>query len=178
MTSPEPSRRSIDPSVRGILVLAVVVVIGLLLLAKAAPSSSTTIATRNHPGPSLPTTIKPLVDTTRPTTTSPTTLGPAHPLAQVKVLVLNGTGGKIKFAASTNVKKLQAKGYGTLAPGDTNGRPASVVYVAPGYQADGVAVAAVLNIPAASVVALPSPAPVPNAGQANVIVLLGQDTAA
>jgi hypothetical protein len=178
MTAPERSRRTLDPSVRGLLVLAVVVVLGLLLLAKAAPSSSTTIATRDKPGPTVPVTTQPqTTGTTRPSA-PPTTLGVAHPAAQVKVLVLNGTGGKIKLAAGTNAVKVKAKGYTTLPAGDAVARPKSAVFFAPGYHADAVAVGKVLNIPAASAVPVPTPSPAPNAGQANVIVLLGQDTPA
>jgi hypothetical protein len=160
------------------LVLAVVVLLGMLLLAKAAPSSSTTIATRKSSGSTVPTVGAPQTTTTRPTTTTPTTIGNPHPAAQVKVLVLNGTGGKIKMAATINGGKIKAKGYSTLAPGDAVGRPTSAVFYAPGYQADAIAVGKVLNIPAASAVPVPTPPPAPNAGQANVIVLLGQDTPA
>lgn len=176
MTAPERTRRTIDPAVRGILVLAVVVVLGLLLLAKAAPSSSTTIATRKHPGPTTPTTAPPTTE--KPTTTTPTTLGPSRPASQVKVQVANGTGGKIAKAAGLKGAKLKAKGYDTLSPANATARPTSAVYFAPGYQADAVAVGAVLGIPPTSVLPVPTPAPVPNAAQANVIVMLGQDTPA
>ncbi len=177
MTSPEPSRRSLDPSVRGVLVLAVVVVLGLLLLAKAAPSSSTTIATRKNPGPTLPANVNSPTSTSRPTTSTPTTLGTVHPAAQVKVLVMNGTGGKIPMAAGLNATKLKAKGFNTLAPANAVARPTSAVYFAAGYHADAVAVAAVLGIPPDSAVPVPTPLPPsPDASKANVIVLLGQDT--
>jgi hypothetical protein len=177
MTAPEGTRRSIDPSVRGLLVLAVVVLLGMLLLAKAAPSSSTTIATRKNPGPSLPAATG-STTTTRPTTTTSTTIGIPHAAAQVKVLVLNGTGGKIAMAATVNGVKVKAKGYDTLPPGNAVARPTSAVFYAPGYQADAVAVGKVLSIPATAAVPVPTPPPAPNASQANVIVLLGQDTPA
>jgi len=160
------------------LVLAVVVVVGLLLLAKAAPSSSTTIATRKSPGPTLPTKANsPSTTTTRPTTSTPTTMGTVHPPAQVKVLVMNGTGGKIPKAAGLNTAKVKAKGFATLDPANAVARPTSAVYFATGYHADAVAVGAVLGIPPAAAVPVPTPPPpAPNASQANVIVLLGQDT--
>ncbi|MDQ6697457.1 MAG: LytR C-terminal domain-containing protein [Actinomycetota bacterium] len=176
MTAPQTSRRSLDPSVRGVLVLAVVVVVGVLLLAKASPSSSTTVASREHPGPTLPTTTPP-TSTTRPTPSTPTTLGAVHPASQVKVLVMNGTGGRIPMAAGLNATKLKAKGFNTLAPANAVTRPTSAVYFVPGYQADAVAVGAVLGIPASSAVPVPTPLPQsPDASKANVIVLLGQDT--
>lgn len=176
MTAPQKSRRTVDPSIRGLLVLAVVVVLGLLLLAKAAPSSSTTIATRKDPGPTVPGTTRPPTTTTRPTTT--TTTGVPHPAAQVKVLVLNGTGGKVAKAAGTNAAKIKAKGYNTIEPGNAVARPTSAVFFAAGYQGDAVAVGKILDISATAVVSMPDPPPAPNASLANVVVLLGQDTPA
>ncbi len=177
VTSPQRARRSLDPSVRGVLVLAVVVVLGLLLLAKAAPSSST-VATRDRSGTSASSTSRPQdTATTKPATTTPTTTGVTHPAAQVKVLVMNGTAGKIPMAAGLNGAKIKAKGYDTLPPANAVGRPVSAIYFAPGYQGDATDVGKVLGLSVAPV-PVPTPSPAPNASQANVIVVLGQDAPA
>ena len=153
--------------------LAAVVVIGLVLLAKAAPSSSTTVATRDRSNvTSTSTTSPPETTTTAPTTT---TTGVAHPVAEVKVVVLNGSGGKRGVGASNTVK-IKAKGYNTLSPGNAVARPTTAVFYAAGYAADAVEVAKMLGLGATSTMPVPTPSPAPGGTEANVIVVLGEDT--
>ncbi|HEX4979399.1 MAG TPA: hypothetical protein VFV35_04970, partial [Acidimicrobiales bacterium] len=53
----------------------------------------------------------------------------------------------------------------------------SGVYFTADYQADAVAIAAALGIPADLVKPVPAPAPVPDLKTANVLVVLGSDHA-
>lgn len=172
MTAPERTKgRGLDASMRGVLVLAVVVVVGLVLLAKAAPSSSSSTAKPDR----TTTTLAP-----RPTTTlgpTTTTKPPAaHPPAQVKVLVLNATGGAVRGASASNGAKVKAQGYDALPPANAVSRPVSAVYFAAGYETDATNVAKALGLAVKVVAPVPSPAPAPNATSANVIVVLGADT--
>lgn len=169
--------RGLEPSTRGVLVLAVVVVLGLVLLAKAAPSSSTSVASPIRSNATAPTSAP------RPRVTAPVTTtavpGVIHPPAQVKVLLMNATNGKVPKAAALNGAKVKAAGFVALAPANANApRPVTAVYYAPGYQADAVAVAKVLRRPASVAAPLPTPSPAPSVPQANVVVVLGQDTPA
>ena len=167
-------RRGLDPATRGVIVLVVVVVLGLALLAKAAPSSSTSTAEPDRSDATSTTSEQ--TTTTRPVTT--TTKPPAtHPVAQVKVLVLNGSGGIPKIAGS-NTEKVEDRGYDALPPGNAVARPATAVFFAPGYEGDALEVAKVLGLAPTVVAALPSPPPSPDASEANVVVVLGKDAPA
>ena len=77
-----------------------------------------------------------------------TTVVQAHDPAQVKVLVLNGSGKS--GVAKAGKDQLAAANYTVLEPGNAEGGTvtASIVYFVPGYDADAAAIAAKLGLPA------------------------------
>jgi hypothetical protein len=160
---------------RGIVLLAIALVIGIVLLnATDDQPPGTDLATGSRSGGSSDD-----GDTTAPSTTStapPTTLAAARNPAEVKVLVANASTVR-GAAGGARTKLLEAK-YNVLSPVDapTKGAESAVFFTAE-YQADAVAVAAALEIPAELVKPLPTPAPVPDLKKANVLVLLGSDHA-
>jgi hypothetical protein len=151
---------------RGALLIAAAVLLGAGLLANgfrddhvasgAAPTPTTTRST-------VPGTTTPVVQ--------------AHDPAQVKVLVLNGSGKSGVAKAAKD--QLAAANYTVLEPGNAGGGTltASIVYFVAGYEADAGTVAAKLGLPAGAAQALPNPLPatVADAQDANIIVLVGTD---
>jgi hypothetical protein len=96
------------------------------------------------------------------------------------VLVLNGVDPK-KAIAKPAAASVAAAGFTTLPARDAAATVAkSIVYFGPDYEADAKAVAAILSIPPASVVPLPTPTP-PEVGDpagAQVIAIIGPDAPA
>jgi hypothetical protein len=165
---------------RGVLLLAVALVIGIVLLnATDDQPPGTDVAAGSSSGQS---------DdgngndddggaATTPTTTAPpTTLPAARNPAEVKVLVANGS--TVKGAAGGARNKLIEAKFNVLSPIDapTKGSESAVYFTAE-YQADANAVAAALGIPAQLVKAMPTPPPVPDLKTSNVLVVLGTDHA-
>lgn len=160
---------------RGIVLLAIALVIGIVLLnATDDQPPGTDLATGSRSGGSSDD-----GDTSAPATTStapPTTTAAARNPAEVKVLVANASTVR-GAAGGARTKLLEAK-YNVLSPIDSPTKGAeSAVYFTAEYQADATAVAAALGIPATLVKPLPTPAPVPDLKTANVLVLLGTDHA-
>jgi hypothetical protein len=164
-------------AMRGFLLIGVGVLIGAALLINSYSGSST--------GP-LDTSPKQTSGTGKGATSttgaggSTTTLAPvAHPAASVKVLVLNGSGKS--GVAKAGADALKPAGYTTLDP--TNAKSTvttSVVYAAPGFEADAIAVAGLLGLPPTVVkpLTVPPPAEVGDPADAAVVAVLGPDSAA
>jgi hypothetical protein len=152
---------------RGALLVAAAVLLGAGLLANGFRDANVTSVSGSSP------------QTTR--TTAPggtgTTVVQAHDPAQVKVLILNGSGKS--GVAKTAKDQLAAANYTVLEPGNAKGGTitASIVYFVPGYDADAQTVAAKLGLPAGAVQPLPNPLPasVADAQGANVVVIIGTD---
>lgn len=171
MTYPTPPNRTSDPAVtRGVIVLIVAALIGIILLAGSGSFTAKNASTKK-----ATTTVSQggTVTTTATTTTPPAPT--THPPAQVKVLVLNGTGGQQLTAGADNTKKLTPAGYATLPPNDAATAAQSHVYFTAGYEPDARAVAKVLGLPDTSVAAMPNPLPSPDSAPANVVALIGAD---
>ena len=154
---------------RALLLVAVAAVVGIVLLHHAgggATRVSSAVTT---------TTAKPHGATTT-TAAASTTTAPLRPPAQVKVLVANGSG--VQGLAALISGKLHTAGYDVLASVNATQRvAASVVYYAPGYNREAATLAQTLGLPATSVQALPTAAPVSSLGTANVLVVAGPDLA-
>ena len=143
------------------------VLVGALILAKMSA------------GPHLVTTTKVVTTTTRPQSLPLVTTpkAAAHSPSSVNVLVLNGVDPK-KAIAKPAATTVAGAGFATLPPRDAaHVVTASAVYFAPGYPTDAATVAAVLSIPPAAVVALPSPVPteIGDPAGAQVVVVIGPD---
>ncbi|HVM09790.1 MAG TPA: LytR C-terminal domain-containing protein [Acidimicrobiales bacterium] len=163
---------------RGVLLLAVALVIGIVLLnATDDQPPGTDVAAGSSSGRSGDGNANDDDATAATTTTAPpTTLPAARNPAEVKVLVANGS--TVKGAAGGARNKLIEAKFNVLSPIDapTKGNESAVYFTAE-YQADANAVAAALGIPVQLVKAMPTPPPVPDLKTSNVLVVLGTDHA-
>jgi hypothetical protein len=152
---------------RGALLIAAAVLLGAGLLANGFRADHVASGSGSTPA------------TTKTSTPSTTTPAPqAHDPAQVKVLVLNGSGktGVAKLAKDL----LAGANYTVLDPSNINGGgsvPSSIVYFAAGYDADAGTIAAKLGLPASAVQPLPNPLPptIADALGATIVVIIGPD---
>ncbi len=169
-----------DLKVRGVVVLLVVVVIGLALLARSGDSGNSEAST-TEPGASSSSTTVPAVTrstlapinkgTSKPTDdTAPTT----KPAGEVTVIVLNGT--RKAGIAAVNEAKVDGAGYQTISATNSD-TPADTtkIFYADGYQPEAEAMKLILGLGEAPVEAAPAEPLAPTAGDANVVVLLGED---
>jgi hypothetical protein len=174
VTAPTP-RSGPDPaSVRGLAVLAVAVVLGFLLL---GGSDELNISTTSQSGPDATTTSTTFTVPDQSSTTAPAAGDqPAKPPAEVKVIVLNGSGGVAKGVAGTSTEKLKELGYQTADPANAAAEETTVVYFADGFEGNAQAIKTALKLSG-------SVAPLTGIGgadvkDANVVVVLGADAAA
>jgi hypothetical protein len=179
MTAPRRSGAD-QATTRGLIVLALAVVLGLGLLAR-----SNTLIGAAGAGKSKPSST---TSTTAPPTTSPSTVvtantgggsgattggGTVHPPAQVKVLVVNAS--LESGVGSKNQTTLTGAGFDVVSVKNGPAIATTTIFYAPGYQADAAAVRSAIKVPTAQVVALPANPIVPAASTANVTVALGKD---
>ena len=166
-------------TLKGAGLLAVAVIIGIILL-HTAPPNITAVSTSSV---TPPTTKAPKAKTSHTTTTeaplaTTTTAPQAHPAAQVKVAVANGSG--VPGLAGRIRVQLNSAGYNTSIPAVNAPAAvaATVIYYVAGYAPDADAIATgQLSLPASVVKPMPTPAPVPQAAQqgADVLVVAGSD---
>lgn len=157
-----------SPAMRGALLIGVAVLLGAGLLANGFRDDNSI----SSPGSHTSTTVRSTVPSTTPTSIV------QHDPAQVKVLVLNGSGKA--GVAKTTKDQLAAANYTMLEPDNIKGggtATASIVYFVAGYDADAQAIAAKLGLPAGAVQPLPTPVPstIADPKDANVIVIIGSD---
>lgn len=173
MTAPEARAGSRDSNARGLIVLAVALVVGFLLLWSWGPDTSSSDASSNGVG--SPATTAPLdsgATTTEATTT--TTAGSSRAPSEVSVIVLNGSGQT--GAAGTNSTTVGESGYTMLTPGNAPaGTDTTIVYYADGYQEDAIAVAGILGKGTDAVKPLTDASLGGAEGDADVVVVLGSD---
>lgn len=165
-------------AMRGFLLIGVGVLIGAALLINSYGGSN---------GP-LDTSSKKTTGTGRGATTTTvrgggatsTSLTPvSHPPAEVKVLVLNGSGKA--GVAKAGADALKPAGFTTLDPTNAKATVAtSVVYAAAGFEADAITVAGLLGLAPTAVkpLASPPPAEIGDPADAAVVAVLGPDSAA
>lgn len=156
------------PGGRGIVLLAVAVVLGVVLLQdlgsppQGAISAPSTTTTTEVSGGQVPVATEPTVPVTRPP-------------GQVKVLVVNAaaTNGLARIKS----KEVAEAGYGVVTPVTALGNvklSATTIQYVDDYIDDARGVARVLGLSPDIVTALASP-PVQSLAGANVIVVLGAD---
>jgi hypothetical protein len=163
---------------KAVALVAVALVIGWVLL-RHNPSSTTVSAAGETSTTAKASKSK--STTTATTSSSPaaaTTTQPARPALTVKVLVANGTtvGGQAAFYSN----KLHAAGYDTLASTNTFASarpPASIIYYAPNFQTEALAMAQLLGLQPSAVKPMPTQLPVANLQGANILVVIGPDLA-
>lgn len=154
---------------RGIVLLAVALLLGLFLLDQTDPGSSAGESTEDLS--ELTTTTRAGGITTLVPTTAPRALRPA---AEVKVLPANGSG--VAGLGGRTADRLKARGYtNTLAATNTTRDiSASSVEFNGDFEQEARAVAEALGLPATVVKPLDSP-PVADTRGADVVVLIGPD---
>lgn len=177
MTAPRRSGAD-QANFRGIIVLFVAVVVGIALLSRADQIVGSAEASGSRPAATTTTsapasTSTPLSSVVTPNTGN-TTPVEAHVPADVRVLVVNASGGKAGVA-SKNGGLLTAAGYNVVDQKNGNAVDATTVYFVPGFQADAEAVKAAVKIPDAVVAPAPKAPLVPGAAAADVTVVFGRD---
>lgn len=154
--------------------LAAAVVIGILLLNAAddAPKGRVT-AGRD----TTDTTVAVSEETTTTAPAVTTTTAALRAPKDVKVVSANGTD--VKGVARKATDALRAAGFNVLAPVDFGKSvTSSNVYFAPGFEREAQAVASLLGLGPDVVTALPTPPPIADGRGANVVVIVGPETAA
>lgn len=170
-TAPAP-----NPASRGLILVAVAVVLGVILLIKGGGIGFETSDEQ------LDIDAGGGAATTADSTTTTTTAAPSTSVApaQLSVVLLNGAGIN-GYAASAQQFLSVAGGYTSTTAATAASQTAStIVYYAPGYEADAAAIAALFGLDASAVQPLPEgtqlardAADVP--ADSNVVVLLGPD---
>jgi len=178
------ARRQPEPTAnpaRGAVLVVVAVVIGLLLLREGLDTSEAITTNGGSDSSSADgSTGTDGTDTTDEGTgdTTTTTLA-LRPPAEVPTIVLNDSG--IAGAAGSYSDVLASLGYTLTNPDGANAdaagdAAATVVYYAPGFEAEAAAVAVAIGAPDTAVAALPATPPGPIAG-ASIVVVIGTDLA-
>ena len=139
------------------------------------PTTSTTAppTTTTEAAPPSTTTTTPAPATTTSTTTS--TVPEPFPAAQVQVKVFNGSG--VAGAAGRLTARITESGYARLTPANApRSYSSSVIYYASSeYSANARQLLDDVDLASATIAGLlPDPSPV-DAGQANLIVIIGRD---
>lgn len=150
-----------------LLVLFVVAVIALVGQVNArVPAKSSATATAGAPAATSTTT------TQAPPTSTTTTLAPS------RVAVLSANGSTVTNAATTLATQLKGDGWNMLAPVNATANvSATSVYYAAGFQPSADTIAGLLRLTATSVKPISTAVPVSSLTGADVIVVLGPDTA-
>jgi hypothetical protein len=111
-----------------------------------------------------------------PSETAIPTGGVLHSAAEVRIIVANGTGVQ-GLAKTVSDSLVSADGYVGLNPANsTNGDTVALttVYYAPGYQLDASRIAQTLG--KTRIMPLPTPPPVEDLQDANIVIELGADS--
>lgn len=148
---------------------------GVLLLGSWGNDSGTTETSTDSGSPATTADLGTDVTTTEATTT---TLGGAERApTEVSVIVLNGSG-KAGVAAGTSAT-IGETGYVMQEAANAPAQiPSTVVYYADGYQSDAIAVANLLGLGTDVVQPISAGSLGGAEGDADVVVVLGQDTTA
>jgi LytR cell envelope-related transcriptional attenuator len=178
MARRRPAEPTVSPA-RGAALVVVAVVIGLFLLREGLDTSEAITTNSSDQGADSSDSSDSSDGTDEGDGTTSTTVA-ARPPGEVPTIVLNDSG--LAGAAGTYSDILAAAGYQLTNPDGANAdaegdAAATVVYFAPGFEAEAAAVAAAIGAPDTVVpTALPTTPPGPIAG-ASVVVVLGTDLA-
>ncbi len=170
-------------SAKGAVLIAVAVAVGIVLLGRGFDSGilPETAETPSEQADGADDEADVDGDGEEAAVTTPTTVtSVTQALDQVRVIALNATGSTgaaLAGVAGAGTEALQAAGYSNTLPG-ANSTPVatSSVLFAPGLEADAEAVATALALPPTAVAPLPTPLPEGVPPEAQVVVILGDDT--
>jgi len=175
MARRRPTEPTVNPA-RGAALVVVAVVIGLFLLRNGLDTSE---AITSNPGSDGQATDDgdSGTDTADGEDGTTTTTVAVRAPAEVPTIVLNDSG--IGGAAGQYSEVLAAAGYALTNPAGENAdaegdAPTTIIYFAPGFEAEAAAVAVAIGAPSVEPTALPTTPPGPIAN-ALVVVVLGID---
>lgn len=169
-----PPAAAPNPASRGVILVAVAVVLGIILLVKGGgvgfESSTEQLEIGTGGGGEAPAEV---------TTTTEAPPGTSVPAAALKVVALNGAG--INGYAGQAQQFLSLAGYSQTGVGTAaNQTPDTIVYYAPGFVTDAATLAGLFGLELSAVQELPAdaslardPADVPD--DTNVVIWLGPD---
>jgi hypothetical protein len=176
-----PAEPTVNPA-RGAALVVVAVLIGLFLLRNGLDTSEAITTTAGGDDQSADdggATDDPGGTDDGTDGGTDTTLPASRPPAEVPTIVLNDSG--IAGAAGNYSAVLEAAGYQLTSPEGANAdapddAPTTIIYFAPGFEAEAAAVAAAIGAPAIVPSPLPTTPPGPIAS-ASVVVVVGIDLA-
>jgi hypothetical protein len=174
-----PRRPGEQATIRGLIVVFVAVLVGVALLSRsdggifgsaeagsAGPTTTTTSTTASSTTPSskVPTSADPAGEGAQP-----------HDPAEVKVIVVNAAGGIVGIGQS-NTDQIAAAGFQVLdVKNAEQAVDATGLFFRQGFEADATAVKQALGFGEVPIQPAPDPPLIPEAAEANVVVVLGQD---
>ncbi len=156
-------------ALRGALLIGLAVIVGIVLL-QVVDNGSSGPAKSGGAKAGATSTTKAASSTTAAPPTTAANAGPVKPPAQVRVLVLNGSG--VTGAAKAKTNALRALGYNTLTPTDTSTRTGTVAECKAGFEREAQELVKAVGT-TAKVVAFPTPPP-PNTDNVDCIVIIGK----
>ena len=163
--------------VRGVVLVAVAVVLGFYVLRAIDDTGAGPVETTGSPEAPSDTTVAP--DDAAPdetgTETTEAEAPPARPPAEVVVLVANASGAQ--GAAAGQSEAIEGGGYQVAPPTNAPEQVETTqVLAVEGYEAEAAVLAADIGAPEGAVQPMPDPPPLDLAG-AHLLVLLGPDLA-
>ena len=174
MARRRPAEPTVNPA-RGAVLVVGAVVIGLFLLRNGLDTSET-ITNRGGAQSSTDGASDGSTDSGSEETTTTMAAPVARPPAEVPTIVLNGSG--VTGAAGVYSTALAAAGYQLTNPtganADGENAATTLVFYAPGFEAEAAAVATAIGAPTLVPAALPTVPPGQISG-ASVVVVLGTD---
>lgn len=163
-------RRSVAFSaLRGAALIGLAVIVGIVLL-QVVDNGSSGPAKAGGAKAGATSTTKAASNTTAAPTTTAAPGGAVKPPAQIRVLVLNGSG--VTGAAKTKTNQLRALGYNTLTPTDTLARTGDFAECKAGFEREVQTLAKAVGA-GTKVVNFPTPPP-PYTANVDCIVILGK----
>jgi LytR cell envelope-related transcriptional attenuator len=163
-------RRSVAFSaLRGATLIGLAVIVGIVLL-QVVDNGSSGPAKAGGAKAGATSTTKAASNTTAAPTTTAAPGGAVKPPAQIRVLVLNGSG--VTGAAKTKTNQLRALGYNTLTPTDTPARTGDVAECKAGFEREAQTLAKAAGA-GTKVVNFPTPPP-PNTDNVDCIIIVGK----
>jgi len=170
---PAGGARGTSP-VRGVVLVAVAVVLGFFILRAIDDTGAGPTVTDG--GSETTGAADPSGETTAPPASEDTAAPPA-PRAPAEVVVLVANASGVSGAAAQQTTAIQEGGYQVLEPGNAeNAVEATQVLPVAGFEAEAAVLATQIGAAEGAVQPMPDPPPVELAN-ANVLVLLGPDLA-
>jgi hypothetical protein len=176
MARRRPAEPTANPA-RGAALVVVAVVIGLFLLREGLDTSEAVSTDSSDQGTDSSDSASGSDSTDDGTADTTTTTVASRPPGEVPTIVLNGSG--VAGSAGNYSDVLAAAGYQLTNPDGANAdadTATTLVYFAPGFEAEAAGVAAAIGAPTLEPTPLPTTPPGPIAG-ASVVVVLGTDLA-